>query len=108
MDSMPGTRHAPAVFHTLQKCKVLICFGEKIGLIEGFLMPVLRPPIFIIAKLIPKLCHRRQIMPSKLMSTLKSKVITSNDVRLALFVLTLVLFLLGAGAPSDGGGAAGG
>ena len=47
-------------------------------------------------------------MPSNLMSTLKSKVITPNDVRIALFVLTLVLFLLGAGAPSDGGGVAGG
>jgi hypothetical protein len=47
-------------------------------------------------------------MPSKLMSTLKSKVVTSNDVRIALFVLTLVLFLLGAGAPSDGGCIAGG
>ena len=47
-------------------------------------------------------------MPSNLLSTLKSKVITPNDVRIALFVLTLVLFLLGAGAPSDGGGVAGG
>ena len=47
-------------------------------------------------------------MPSKLMSTLKTKVVTSNDIRIVLFVLTLVLFLLGAGAPSDGGGIAGG
>ncbi len=47
-------------------------------------------------------------MTSKLMSTLKTKIVTSNDVRIALFVLTLVLFLLGAGAPSDGGGIAGG
>jgi hypothetical protein len=47
-------------------------------------------------------------MPSKLISALKSKVITPNDVRLVLFILMLVLFLLGAGAPSDGGGVAGG
>lgn len=47
-------------------------------------------------------------MASKLFSTLKSKVITSNDVRLVLFVLMLALFLLGAGAPSDGGVIAGG
>jgi hypothetical protein len=47
-------------------------------------------------------------MSFKLMSALKTKVITSNDVRIILFILTLVLFLLGAGAPSDGGGIAGG
>jgi hypothetical protein len=47
-------------------------------------------------------------MASKLISTLKSKVVTTNDIRLVLFVLMLVLFLLGAGAPSDGGGVAGG
>ncbi len=42
-------------------------------------------------------------MTSKLMNALKTKVVTSTDVRIALFVLTLVLFVLGAGAPSDGG-----
>lgn len=42
------------------------------------------------------------------MSTLKSKIITPNDIRVILFILTLVLFILGAGAPSDGGGIAGG
>jgi hypothetical protein len=46
-------------------------------------------------------------MSSKLMSALKSKVVTTNDVRIALFVLTVVLFVLGAGAPSDGGGLGG-
>jgi hypothetical protein len=46
-------------------------------------------------------------MSSKLMSTLKSKVITTNEVRIALFILTVVLFILGAGAPSDGGGLGG-
>ena len=47
-------------------------------------------------------------MSFKLMSALKTKVITSTDVRIVLFILTLVLFVLGAGAPSDGGGIAGG
>lgn len=47
-------------------------------------------------------------MLSKLMSTFKSKIVTANDVRLVLFILTLVLFILGAGAPSDGGCIAGG
>ncbi len=47
-------------------------------------------------------------MLSKMMSTLKSKIITPNDIRVILFILTLVLFILGAGAPSDGGGIAGG
>lgn len=42
-------------------------------------------------------------MTSKLMDTLKTKVFTPNDVRIALFVLTVALFILGAGAPSDGG-----
>lgn len=46
-------------------------------------------------------------MTSKLMSAVKSKVVTSNEIRIALFVLTLVLFILGAGAPSDGGGLGG-
>jgi hypothetical protein len=46
-------------------------------------------------------------MSSKLMNTLKTKVFTSNDVRIALVILTLALFLLGAGAPSDGGGIGG-
>ena len=100
--------HHKLLAHTLQKCKVLIYYEFKFMPIETVLMPVLRPPVFIIPKLNQKLCHRRQTMPSNLMSTLKSKVVTSNDVRIALFVLTLVLFLLGAGAPSDGGGVAGG
>lgn len=47
-------------------------------------------------------------MTSKLMTALKTKVITSNDIRMFLLILTLVLFLLGAGAPSDHGGLAGG
>jgi len=46
-------------------------------------------------------------MLAKLVSDLKTKVISSNDVRIILFILTLVLFLLGAGAPSDGGGLGG-
>ena len=46
-------------------------------------------------------------MLSKLMSDLKTKVVSSNDVRIVLFILTLVLFILGAGAPSDGGGLGG-
>jgi hypothetical protein len=47
-------------------------------------------------------------MLSKLMSTLKTKIVTPNDIRVILFILTLVLFILGAGAPSDGGCIAGG
>jgi hypothetical protein len=47
-------------------------------------------------------------MTLKLMAALKTKVFTANDIRIILFVLTLVLFLLGAGAPSDHGGLAGG
>ena len=46
-------------------------------------------------------------MFSNLMNTLKSKVITTNDVRIVLFIVTVVLFILGAGAPSDGGGLGG-
>lgn len=46
-------------------------------------------------------------MFSNLMTTLKSKVVTSNDIRIALFILTVALFILGAGAPSDGGGLGG-
>jgi len=46
-------------------------------------------------------------MSSKLLSTLKTRVITTNDIRIALLILTLVLFLLGASAPSDGGGLGG-
>jgi hypothetical protein len=46
-------------------------------------------------------------MSSKLMNTLKTKVVTSNEVRIALVIVTIALFLLGAGAPSDGGGIAG-
>lgn len=42
-------------------------------------------------------------MTSKLMNTLKTKVITSHDIRIVLFILTLALFILGAGAPHDGG-----
>ena len=41
-------------------------------------------------------------MFSNLMNTLKSKVITTNDVRIVLFIVTVVLFILGAGAPSEG------
>lgn len=46
-------------------------------------------------------------MSAKFMSALKTKVASSNDVRVALFILTVVLFVLGAGAPSDGGGLGG-
>ncbi len=46
-------------------------------------------------------------MSSKIINTLKTKVITTNDIRIALFVITVVLFVLGAGAPSDGGGIGG-
>ena len=46
-------------------------------------------------------------MFSKLMSTLKSTVFTPNHIRLAFLLLTLALFILGAGAPSDGGGLSG-
>jgi hypothetical protein len=46
-------------------------------------------------------------MNSKPFFTLKNKVVTSNDIRIVLIVVTLILFLLGAGAPSDGGGLAG-
>ena len=46
-------------------------------------------------------------MSSKLMKALKSKVINSNDFRIMMVILTLALFLLGAGAPSDGGGIGG-
>lgn len=46
-------------------------------------------------------------MLNKLMSTLKTKVVTPNDIRIALFILTLILFAIGAGAPSDHGGLGG-
>ena len=46
-------------------------------------------------------------MSTKLINTLKTKVITPNDVRIALVILTVILFVLGAGAPSDGGGLGG-
>lgn len=46
-------------------------------------------------------------MSSKLMQALKTKVITSNEIRITMVILTLALFLLGAGAPSDGGGIGG-
>lgn len=46
-------------------------------------------------------------MSLKLLQTLKTRVITSNEIRIALVILTLALFLLGAGAPSDGGGIGG-
>ncbi len=46
-------------------------------------------------------------MSAKILNTLKTKVITPNDVRVVLFVATLVLLVLGAGAPTDGGGLGG-
>jgi hypothetical protein len=46
-------------------------------------------------------------MSSKLISELKTKVLLPQYVRVALFVMVLVLFALGAGAPSDGGGLGG-
>jgi hypothetical protein len=46
-------------------------------------------------------------MFAKLNSSLKTRVPTSNDIRIVLFILTLAMFLLGAGAPSDGGGLGG-
>lgn len=38
----------------------------------------------------------------------KSITVSHTDVRFAFFLLTVVLFVLGAGAPSDGGGFGGG
>lgn len=38
----------------------------------------------------------------------KSMTLTQTDVRVAFALLTVVLFVLGAGAPSDGGGFGGG
>ena len=46
-------------------------------------------------------------MSTKLFSALKSNLFTANNIRIALFVMTLVLLVLGAGAPSDGGGLGG-
>lgn len=46
-------------------------------------------------------------MTSKIISTLKTKVVTREEVRVALFILMVAMFLLGAGAPSDGGGLGG-
>lgn len=38
----------------------------------------------------------------------KSLSLTPSSVKLAFFLLTIVLFVLGAGAPGDGGGFGGG
>ena len=46
-------------------------------------------------------------MLAKFKSTLKSKVLTSNDVRIVIIDITLAMFILGAGAPSDPGGLGG-
>lgn len=46
-------------------------------------------------------------MTTKLFSALKSNVFTANNIRIALFVMMVILFVLGAGAPSDGGGLGG-
>jgi len=46
-------------------------------------------------------------MSSKLINTLKTKSFSANDVRIVLFVVTVILFVIGAGAPSDGGGLGG-
>lgn len=46
-------------------------------------------------------------MFDQLLSTVQTKVFVSSNIRLALVVLTLIVFLLGAGAPSDGGGLGG-
>lgn len=46
-------------------------------------------------------------MSTKLFSDLKTKVLLPQQIRVALFVMVLVLFALGAGAPSDGGGLGG-
>ena len=46
-------------------------------------------------------------MFKKLSSALKLNVFTANNIRIAFFVLTLALLVLGAGAPSDGGGLGG-
>jgi hypothetical protein len=46
-------------------------------------------------------------MTTKLFDAFKSNVFTANNVRIALFVLMVILFVLGAGAPSDGGGLGG-
>ncbi len=46
-------------------------------------------------------------MSAKSLNTLKTKVITPKDVRVVLFLATLVLLVLCAGAPTDGGGLGG-
>lgn len=46
-------------------------------------------------------------MTTKLFDVFKSNLFTVNNIRIALFVLMVVLFVLGAGAPSDGGGLGG-
>jgi hypothetical protein len=71
-------------------------------------MPVLRPQVSIIALIVPQtLFFWRKLMTTKLISELKTKVLLPQYVRAALFVMVLVLFALGAGAPSDGGGLGG-
>jgi hypothetical protein len=46
-------------------------------------------------------------MTAKLMNALNCKALTQNNIRMIFFVVTLVLFILGAGAPGDGGGLGG-
>ena len=46
-------------------------------------------------------------MTAKLMTILNCKALTQNNIRMTLFVVTLVLFIIGAGAPGDGGGLGG-
>ena len=46
-------------------------------------------------------------MVAKLMNTLNIQVLTQSKIRMILFVVTLVMFIIGAGAPGDGGGLGG-
>lgn len=46
-------------------------------------------------------------MTTKMFDVFKSNLFTENNIRIALLVLMVVLFVLGAGAPSDGGGLGG-
>ncbi len=46
-------------------------------------------------------------MSTKLINTLKTRGITASEARIVVFVVTVILFVIGAGAPSDGGGLGG-
>lgn len=46
-------------------------------------------------------------MSNKIINILKTTTISTNELRVAFFVITVILLVLGAGAPSDGGGLGG-